>query len=182
VPVFSFEKLADVDTQLGPEMKSTGEVLGLGRAEEEAMFKGLIAAGYKLDRKGGVFLSVRDSDKNEIAEIARKFHGIGLPLYATAGTVQVLEQAGLSATVVNRIHENCDNNVITLLESGAISYIVSTSAKGRDPRRDSVKIRRRASILRIPCLTSLDTAKALADCLMSYYSQDNTELVDICTL
>ena len=182
VPVFSFEKLADVDTQLGPEMKSTGEVLGLGRAEEEAMYKGLIAAGYKLDRKGGVFLSVRDSDKDEIAEIARKFHGIGLPLYATAGTVRILEKSGLSATVVNKIHENSDDNVVTLLESGDISYIVSTSAKGRDPRRDSVKIRRRASILRIPCLTSLDTARALANCLMSYYSQDNTELVDICTL
>ena len=182
VPVFSFEKLTDVDTQLGPEMKSTGEVLGIGRAEEEALFKGIIAAGYKLQRSGGVFITVRDSDKTEIAAIARKFHAIGLPLYATAGTAEVLKKAGLAATVVPKIHENAADNVITLLESGKISYIISTSAKGRDPRRDSVKIRRRASILRIPCLTSLDTATALAGCLMSYYTQDNTELVDICTL
>jgi len=105
-----------------------------------------------------------------------------LPLYATAGTVEILKKAGLTATLVNKIHEDSENNVITLLESGAISYIISTSAKGRDPRRDSVKIRRRASILRIPCLTSLDTAQALAGCLMSYYTQENTELVDICTL
>ncbi|MCL2587858.1 MAG: carbamoyl-phosphate synthase large subunit [Oscillospiraceae bacterium] len=182
VPVFSFEKLVDVDTQLGPEMKSTGEVLGLGRAEEEALFKGIIAAGYKLDRTGGVFISVRDSDKAEIGAIARKFHAIGLPLYGTAGTVETLAKSGLKATVVNKIHEDAEHNIVTLLESGEIGYIVSTSAKGRDPRRDSVKIRRRASILRIPCLTSLDTAQALAGCLMSYYTQDNTELVDICTL
>jgi carbamoyl-phosphate synthase large subunit len=182
VPVFSFEKLADVDTHLGPEMKSTGEVLGLGRAEEEALYKGLIAAGYHLKREGGVFLSVRDSDKGEIAEIARKFHALGMKLYATKGTVAVLENAGLQAEVVPKIHESGEKNIIDLLESGEISYIVSTSAKGRDPRRDSVKIRRRASILKIPCLTSIDTAKALTGCLMSYYSQENIELVDICTL
>ncbi|MCL2569448.1 MAG: carbamoyl-phosphate synthase large subunit [Oscillospiraceae bacterium] len=182
VPVFSFEKLTDVDTQLGPEMKSTGEVLGLGRTEEEALFKGLVAAGYKLGRTGGVFLSVRDSDKAELPEIAAKFHSLGLPLYGTTGTVEILEKAGLPATVVPKIHENSENNVITLLESGAIGYIISTSAKGRDPRRDSVKIRRRAAILRIPCLTSLDTATALAGCLLGSYTQENTELVDMCTL
>ena len=182
VPVFSFEKLADVDTQLGPEMKSTGEVLGLGRTEEEALYKGLVAAGYKLDCTGGVFLSVRDTDKEEIGEIASKFHKLGLPLYGTKGTAETLGKLGLSVEVVSKIHEDSERNVITLLESGKIGYIISTSAKGRDPRRDSVKIRRRASILRIPTLTSLDTAKALVDCLMSDFTQNTTELVDMCTI
>jgi len=183
VPVFSFAKLTDVDTHLGPEMKSTGEVLGLAKTEEEALFKGLVAAGYKLDdRTGGVFLTVRDSDKGEIVALAEKFHGLGIALYATAGTAKVLQDAGLTVHVVDKISENEENSVMALLESGAVGYILSTSAKGRDPRRDSVKMRRRACLLGIPCLTSLDTAHALADSLMSRYSQQNTELVDICNM
>ena len=182
VPVFSFLKIADLDTHLGPEMKSTGEVLGIAKTEEEAMYKGLLAAGYKLERQGGVFLTVRDSDKAEVAEIAKKFHDLGLPLYATAGTGEVLGKAGLPYTVVDKIHAETENNVIALLESGKIGYILSTSTKGRDPRRDSVKIRRRACILSIPCVTSLDTARVLVEALMSEYSQNNTNLLDICQL
>ena len=179
VPVFSFEKLTDVDTQLGPEMKSTGEVLGVGRNLSEALYKGLVAAGYKMYKKGGVFVTVRDSDKPEIVEIAKKFDTLGFKLYATAGTATALSQAGLDVKVVSKIHESDDNNTMTLLESGKVNYIISTSAKGRLPARDSVKLRRRAVMLGIPCLTAVDTADALADSLMSRYSEINTELVDI---
>ena len=178
VPVFSFEKLVDVDTHLGPEMKSTGEVLGIGKDLREALYKGLVAAGYKMYKKGGVFLTVRDSDKQEIVEIAKKFTQLGFRLYATAGTAAVIEQAGMSVEIVNKIHQSKENSM-TLIESGKINYILSTSAKGREPARDSVKIRRHACMLGIPCMTSIDTANALADSLMSRYSEFNTELVDI---
>jgi carbamoyl-phosphate synthase large subunit len=179
VPVFSFEKLIGVDTHLGPEMKSTGEVLGIGKNMQEALYKGLIAAGYKMERKGGVFITVRDGDKAEIYEIAKKFAEQHFSLYATAGTAKILQKAGLKVSVVNKISENADNNSQTLLESGKISYIISTSAKGRDPARDDVKIRRKACALSVPCLTSLDTAGALADSLQSGYGEHNTELVNI---
>ena len=165
VPVFSFEKLTDVDVQLGPEMKSTGEVLGLGKTLEEALYKGMIGAGYQMQRAGGVLLTVCDTDKHEIAPLARKFADLGFTLYATAGTAQVLAQAGLEAQVVSKIHE-AEENTATLLESGQISYIVSTSSKGRLPWLDSVKIRRKAVELGIPCLRSR-------------YNEHSTELVDI---
>ncbi len=179
VPVFSFEKLADVDTHLGPEMKSTGEVLGIGNCLEEALYKGLIASGHQMKKGGGVFITVRDQDKPEIAEIAKKFERLGFKLFATGGTALLLFKAGLNVTVVDKIHENSGHNTITLLESGQVNYVISTSAKGRNPARDSVKIRRKASLLGIPCLTAIDTANALADSLMSRYTPENTEIVDI---
>ena len=178
VPVFSFEKLTDVDTHLGPEMKSTGEVLGIGNNVEEALYKGLIASGHKMNKGGGVFITVRDQDKPEIGEIAKKFAKMGFELYATTGTAMVLFKVGLSVKIVDKIHES-SVNTITLLESGKVNYVISTSAKGRNPARDSVKIRRKASLLGIPCLTALDTANALADSLMSRYTPENTEIIDI---
>lgn len=178
VPVFSFEKLTDVDTHLGPEMKSTGEVLGIGNNLEEALYKGLIASGHKMTKGGGVFITVRDQDKPEIGEIAKKFAKMGFELYATTGTAMVLAKVGLSVKIVDKIHES-SVNTITLLESGKVNYVISTSAKGRNPARDSVKIRRKASLLGIPCLTALDTANALADSLMSRYTPENTEIIDI---
>jgi len=179
VPVFSFEKLIDVDVQLGPEMKSTGEVLGIGKTLAEALFKGLVAAGYKMVKQGGVLITVRDSDKAEIVDIAKQYAELGFTLYATGGTARILEQAGLQAISVKKIHEADDDNIQTLLESGKINYIISTSSKGRMPNRDSVKMRRLAVETAIPCLTSLDTANVLANSLKSRYSQNNTELVDI---
>jgi carbamoyl-phosphate synthase large subunit len=179
VPVFSFEKLIDVDVHLGPEMKSTGEVLGIGKSLAEALYKGLVAAGYKMVKQGGVLLTVRDSDKPEMVDIARKYAELGFILYATKGTAGILEQAGLEVISVKKIHEAEHDNIQTLLESGKINYVISTSSKGRLPGRDSVKIRRKAVERAIPCLTSLNTANALANSLKSRYSQSNTELVDI---
>ncbi|MEA4816745.1 MAG: carbamoyl-phosphate synthase large subunit [Lachnospiraceae bacterium] len=178
VPVFSFEKLIDVDTQLGPEMKSTGEVLGIGKDLREALFKGLVAAGYKMYKNGGVFLTVRDTDKHEIGDIAKKFARLGFKLYATEGTANIISALGMEVEKIQKIHEG-ENNSMKLLESGKLNYILSTSSRGRMPAEDSVKIRRRACMLGIPCLTSTDTANALADSLMGRYSEINTELVDI---
>ncbi|MBA4347374.1 MAG: carbamoyl phosphate synthase large subunit [Clostridiales bacterium] len=179
VPVFSFEKLADVDILLDPEMKSTGEVLGIGKTREEALYKGLVAAGYKMKRRGGLLVTVRDQDKADMTDAVRKFYEMGFALYATRGTAAVLEQAQMKVQVVEKLHKSQGDNILTLIESGKIDYILSTSSKGRLPSRDSVKIRRKAIERAVPCITSVDTANALADSLRSRYSQHTTELVDI---
>ena len=179
VPVFSFEKLMDVDTHLGPEMKSTGEVLGIAPTREEALFKGMVAAGWKMIKEGGVLFSVRESDLPELPALAQKFYDLGFTLYATSGNASTIERSGMTVTHVAKVHENYNDNVKTLLESGKIVYVVSTSAKGRDPVAESVKLRRLAVERDIDCLTALDTANALADCLASPYNLDNTTIVDI---
>ena len=132
-----------------------------------------------MKKKGGIFITVRDQDKNEIGEIAQKFEDLGYTLYATAGTAKVLRDLGMDVIVVDKIHQNHENNNLTLIESGKVNYIISTSSKGKLPTRDSVKIRRKAVERAIPCLTSIDTANAVANSLMSRYSEFNTELVDI---
>ncbi|MFA5658833.1 MAG: carbamoyl-phosphate synthase large subunit, partial [Oscillospiraceae bacterium] len=178
VPVFSFEKLIDVDNHLGPEMKSTGEVLAIANTLEESLYKGLIAAGYKLGKKGGVLITVRDSDKHEIPGTAKAFLDLGFKLYATAGTAKILNEQGIDATSVKKIHE-ASENTLTLIESGKIAYVISTSSKGRIPTRDSVKIRRKTVERNIPCLTSIDTANAIASSIKSKFSEHSTELVNI---
>ena len=184
VPVFSFAKLSGLDTQLGPEMKSTGEVLGIGRDLTEALYKGFIAAGFALKKDGGVFISVKDSDKPEIAEIGRKFKELGFSIYATDGTAEVLLDNGVAANVVTRlpIENEKTKSAMELIEDHTLSYIISTSSKGRLPERESVKLRRRATIAGIDSLTSIDTSNALLKCLECKYSEDNTILVDINTL
>ena len=184
VPVFSFAKLSGLDTQLGPEMKSTGEVLGIGRDLTEALYKGFIAAGFALKKDGGVFISVKDSDKTEIAEIGRKFMELGFSIYATDGTAEVLLDNGVTANVVTRLpmENEKTKSAMELIEDHTLSYIISTSSKGRLPERESVKLRRRATIAGIDSLTSIDTSNALLKCLECKYSEDNTILVDINTL
>ncbi len=187
VPVFSFEKLMDVDTHLGPEMKSTGEVLGIAETREEALFKGMAAAGVKMihprhkakDAPSGVLLSVRSSDLPELAPLAQKFINLGFKLFATSGNAQTISRSGIEVTPVAKVHENYSDNVMTLLESGKIAYVVSTSAKGRDPVAESVKLRRLAVERDIECLTSIDTANALCDCLAGGFTLDNACLTDI---
>ena len=178
VPVFSFEKLQDVDTMLGPEMKSTGECLGIATNLEDALLKGLIAAGYDLKKEGGVLISVRDSDKQEIIEIADKLARMGFELYGTSGTAAVLNHNMIATNLVKKISDG-EPNTITLLESGKIHYMISTSAKGRLPARDSVKMRRKSVERSICCLTAIDTAKALANVLESGRSIDDVEMIDI---
>ncbi|MDD7408642.1 MAG: carbamoyl-phosphate synthase large subunit [Anaerovoracaceae bacterium] len=178
VPVFSFEKLINVDTHLGPEMKSTGEVLGIASTLEEALYKGLVAAGYKMKRNGGVLITVRDRDKPEIADIARGFAELGFDLYATEGTARVIEGEGMTVHHVDKIHES-DNNCMTVIERGIVDYVISTDSRGRIPTKDSVRIRRKTVEHDIPCLTSIDTANALVKSLRSRFTQDCTELVNI---
>ena len=182
VPVFSFAKLSDVDTHLGPEMKSTGEVLGIAKRFDEALLKGLVASGNKMKKSGGVLISVRDADKQEVLEVADKFATMGFELYATSGTALTLNRNMIAANTVKKIHEDEENNVLTLLDSGKIDYVISTSEKGRLPARDSVRIRRKAVERSIVCLTSLDTANAVADCLAMDKTIDDVELVDIATI
>ncbi len=129
VPVFSFEKLHSVDTMLGPEMKSTGEVLGIAKTFDEALYKGLIAAGYKIKHEGGVLMSVRDKDKEEIFPIAQKLEKMGFKLYGTKGTAAYFNNYGLHVEPVNKISEPGADNVLDLLESGKVDYVISTSSK-----------------------------------------------------
>ena len=178
VPVFSFEKLSGLDTALGPEMKSTGEVLGLAGTFGEALFKGLRAAGYKLRENGGVFLSVRDTDKGEIGPIAKKFASLGFRIYATENTAQAIRRHGVKVIAVSHLDE-AGTTPRELIAEGLIDYIVSTSAKGRDPRYESVRLRRLAVEHAIPCLTALDTANAVADSIATRWNEHCTELVDI---
>ncbi|MDD5928383.1 MAG: carbamoyl-phosphate synthase large subunit [Spirochaetales bacterium] len=191
VPVFSFEKLMDVDTHLGPEMKSTGEVLGIASTLNEALYKGMAAAGWKMlkpqkSKKSGsapgVLFSVRNSDLPELPELARKFYKLGFTLYATAGNAVTIERSGMNVIHTAKVHEDYHNNVMTLLESGNVDYVISTSAKGRDPLAESVKLRRLAVERDIDCLTAIDTANALADCIASSFSLDNVSLININSL
>ena len=178
VPVFSFEKLHDVDIQLGPEMKSTGEVLGIAKTFEEALYKGLVAAGYKMKKKGGVLISVKDGDKQEIIEVADRFERLGFTIYATAGTAKTLNSNMIAANVVRKIEEPSPN-ILDLFEENKIDYLISTNATGRKPAEHSVQMRRKAVERSIACLTAVDTAMALTECLLMDTTINDVDLVDI---
>ena len=182
VPVFSFEKLNDVNSQLGPQMKSTGEVLGIGKTIEEAMFKGLVSAGFKMchpsERKPvGVYMTVNDQDKLDVLTIAKKFGDLGCTMYATKGTAKVIGDLGFDCTVVDRL--SATDTVIKLMDEGKIDYIVYTGKTDMGSINDFIRLHHHAILLGITVLTALDTANALADIIASKFTEDNTELVDI---
>ncbi|MBQ8980236.1 MAG: ATP-grasp domain-containing protein, partial [Eubacterium sp.] len=180
VPVFSFEKLNDVNSKLGPEMKSTGEVLGVGKNLREALFKGLVSAGFNVDgaKKGhGVLITVTKQDRYEIVNLAKKLDDLGAKLWATPETAKEIEKLGIEVSVVNKLRE--DNSIMELVESGRIDYIVYTGKSDKKSIADYIKLHNRANQLGIATLTSLDTANALADIIASRYNENNTELVDI---
>lgn len=183
VPVFSFEKLSDVNSSLGPEMKSTGEVLGIGKTLEEALFKGLLSAGFKIhgassEKRGGVLISVNRQDQFEIVRLAKKFDDLGLSIYATKKTAAEIRHLGIEVTEVPKLRES--HAIIDLLETGKIDYVIYTaSSSKRESIKDYIDMHHRAVQLSIACLTSLDTANALADIIASRYTEGNTELVDI---
>lgn len=179
VPVFSFQKLTDLDTHLGPEMKSTGEVLGIGKDLNEALYKGFSAAYFPMKKDGAVILTVKDEDKKDIVQVAQKFNKLGIKLYATQGTYEFLKANDLPINVVEKNHQNETNNISSMLENGKISYIVSTSINGRDPSHESTKMRRKANMLGITCLTSVDTTNALLDSLLSNYNSTTTQIINI---
>jgi carbamoyl-phosphate synthase large subunit len=160
VPVFSFEKLRRVDITLGPEMKSTGEVMGKDTTLEKALYKGLIASKMKIKKYGTVLLTVADKDKEEALELAKRFANIGYQLVATSGTAHYLNNSGVHVDVVGKI----GSNGITLLDyirKGKVQLVINTLTRGKQPERDGFKIRRESVENGIPCLTSLDTADAI---------------------
>ena len=181
VPVFSFEKLTGVNAYLGPEMKSTGEVLGIGKTVEEALFKGLTAASFSIKQPFtediGFFISVDSHDLLEVVGIAKKISDLGFVLYATPETADSIESLGIEVNRVKSISR--EDGFYSLLESGNISYILYTGALLDSTVEQYIAMHRRALQLSIPCFTSLDTANALADSIASRFNQQNTELVDI---
>ena len=181
VPVFSFEKLNDVNSKLGPEMKSTGEVLGVGKNLVEALFKGLVSAGFKTDfhskDEHGVLITVTKQDRFEIVGLAKKLDDLGAKIWATPETAKAIESLGIKVNVVNKLRE--DNSIMDLVESGQLDYIVYTGKSDKKSIADYIKLHNRANQLGIATITSLDTANAVADIIASRYKETNTELVDI---
>ena len=181
VPVFSFEKLSDANSILGPEMKSTGEVLGIGRTLAEALFKGLTAAGFKLperyDAQRGVLISVENEDSQEILSLSRRFYKLGLTLYATTDTAAAIASLGIPVVSVQNAGES--GEIEALMDSGALRYLVYTGAVKDGTMGDYIALHRRAMQRGVPCLTSLDTANALAEIIESRFHESSTELVDI---
>ncbi len=182
VPVFSFEKLNDADSILGPEMKSTGEVLGIGITKAEALFKGLSAAGFHLPTARekehlGVLLSVEDEDFPDAIAVAKRCYDQGISVYATKDTARAISSVGIHVTPV--ADPKISDEIITLMENGNVNYIIYTGAVKDDTVGDYTVLHRKAMVLGIPCMTSLDTADALMDILGSRFTLQNTELVDI---
>lgn len=160
VPVFSFEKLRRVDITLGPEMKSTGEVMGKDITFEKALYKGFVASGMKIHKSGTVLLTIADKDKKESLQLAKRFSAIGYQLLATSGTAQFLKLNNIPVKVVEKIDSN-DSNLLDVIRKGEAQLVINTFTRGKQPMSDGFKIRRESVENGIPCLTSLDTAEAI---------------------
>lgn len=160
VPVFSFAKLRRVDTTLGPEMKSTGEVMGRDVSFAKALYKGLIGAGMKIPPTGSIIATVADKDKEEVIEIMQGYARLGYKIVATGGTAKALADAGLKVDKVNKLSEGSPN-ILDLIRNGEAHFVVNTLTKGKTPERDGFRIRREAVENGVVCMTSLDTVKAL---------------------
>ena len=161
VPVFSFSKLTRVDISLGPEMKSTGEVMGKDTTLEKALYKGLIGAGRKMPLHGSILFTVADKHKEEACELARRFQEIGFRIWATEGTANYFEENGVRTKIGYKIEENPEINLIDLIQTGKVQYIVNTMTKGKQSERDGFQIRRTSVENGVPCLTSMDTVEAI---------------------
>ncbi len=164
-PVFSMSKLAGVDTYLGPEMKSTGEVMGIDRTFGAALAKALQAAGLMLPPEGGILLSIADRDKAEALPIVRRLHEAGYHLYATEGTAALIGAVGLPVTMITKKLSEGHPNVLDVIRSGTVSGVLNTITGGTSALRDGFHIRRAAAERRIPCFTSLDTARVAVETL-----------------
>ncbi|WP_342512662.1 carbamoyl-phosphate synthase large subunit [Sporosarcina sp. FSL K6-1522] len=160
VPVFSFAKLRRVDITLGPEMKSTGEVMGKDTTLEKALYKGLVAAGMEIKEYGSVLMTVSDKDKEEMVGIARRFTEIGYRVLATEGTARVLKNAGIPVKIVDKIGSE-GPTLLDVIQKGEAQVVINTLTKGKQPERDGFRIRRESVENGVPCFTSLDTADAM---------------------
>ncbi|MFC2045115.1 carbamoyl-phosphate synthase large subunit [Chloroflexota bacterium] len=166
-PVFSMSKLVGVDTHLGPEMKSTGEVMGIDYTFDAALTKALLASGLMLPPQGAILFSIADRDKAEAPQIIRNVAAAGYKLYATEGTAAMIQTLGLPVTLINKRLDEDHPNVIDIINNGTVSVVVNTITGGRIPLRDGFEIRRAAVEKRIPCFTSLDTARAAVEAILN---------------
>jgi carbamoyl-phosphate synthase large subunit len=166
-PVFSMSKLIGVDSYLGPEMKSTGEVMGIDYSFEGALIKALLAAGLMLPQGGGLLLSIADKDKDEASPLIKQLYSLHHELYATEGTAAMIESMGLPVKMVTKKLSEGHPNVVDVIQDNSVGGVINTITGGRIPLKDGFAIRRAAAEKRIPCFTSLDTARvaigALAD-------------------
>ncbi|MDE6918079.1 MAG: ATP-grasp domain-containing protein, partial [Lachnospiraceae bacterium] len=164
MPVFSFEKIRGAEISLGPEMKSTGECLGIAKTFNEALYKAFLGAGIDLPRHRRMILTVKDADKGEAIEIGRRFASLGYTIYATRSTAKALNDAGVRANKVNKIQQESPT-VMDLILGHKIDLVIDTPTQGRDKSRDGFLIRRTSIETGVNCITALDTAKALATSL-----------------
>lgn len=164
VPVFSFAKLRRVEPTLGPEMKSTGEVMGRDPQYAKALYKGLIGAGMKIPATGAIIATVADKDKQEAVELLRGFYQLGYQIIATDGTASALIEAGIHVTTVYKLSEGVPN-ILDLIRNGEAHFVINTLTKGKAPERDGFRIRREAVENGVVCMTSLDTVRALLEML-----------------
>ncbi|MDX5476237.1 MAG: ATP-grasp domain-containing protein, partial [Bacillaceae bacterium] len=181
VPVFSFAKLRNVDITLGPEMKSTGEVMGKDITLEKALYKGLVASGMNIKTYGSVLFTVADKDKEEALLLAKRFHKIGYKILGTEGTANYFQTANIPVTVVNKIGGESPN-LIDVIRNGEAQFVINTLTKGKQPARDGFRIRRESVENGIPCLTSLDTTDAILRVLESMtFTIDSIDTLEIPT-
>ncbi|NFW96609.1 carbamoyl-phosphate synthase large subunit, partial [Staphylococcus aureus] len=164
-PVFSFNKLKNVDITLGPEMKSTGEVMGKDTTLEKALFKGLTGSGVEVKDHGTVLMTVSDKDKEEVVKLAQRLNEVGYKILATSGTANKLAEYDIPAEVVGKI--GGENDLLTRIQNGDVQIVINTMTKGKEVERDGFQIRRTTVENGIPCLTSLDTANALTNVIES---------------
>lgn len=176
MPVFSFEKIRGAEISLGPEMKSTGECLGIAKTFNEALYKAFLGAGIDLPRHKQVIITVKDADKGEAVEIGRRFEKLGYTIYATRSTAAVLNEAGVKARKVNKISQESPT-VMDLILGHRIDLVIDTPTQGRDKSRDGFLIRRTAIETGVNCITAMDTAKALVISLEN--ANDQFTLIDV---
>ena len=162
VPVFSFSKLQQVDINLGPEMKSTGEVMGIDYSLQSAIYKGLLAAGVEIPEAGSIVATIADKDKEEAIPLLAELAEMGFNIIATEGTARALSQKGVKVQTVKKIKEGSPN-IVDLIREGKVDFVVNTLTHGRKPYSDGFQIRRAAVELNVPCLTSLDTLKVVKE-------------------
>ena len=177
VPVFSTEKLPQVEVSLGPEMRSTGEVLGVGKTFGEAMYKGFVAAKTTIPKKGSTILAtIREMDKDAFLPLAKRFHECGCKFVATTGTAKLLRDNGIEVQEAKKISEGVPN-VLDIIRSGMVDLIIDIPKKGNDVKSDGFKIRRTAIECDASIMTSLDTVGALADVVEAGYTADNVNII-----
>ena len=156
-PVFSFAKMTDVDIALGPEMKSTGEVMGIDYHYARALYKAIIGSGIHVPTKGCILFTVADKDKEEMKQLAKAFSELGFEICATEGTAKAIQSMGIDAEVVGKVHER-SSDIIQMIKNGKINMVINTLTQGKHSAKDGFKIRRATVEHGIACLTSLDTA------------------------